>query len=71
MDIALGLLAVLSFFNSLALIALAVIRYRESGIRRLTKPSSELSDFLSDIRHHGYGVIRIDPDTVMRRGPQR
>jgi hypothetical protein len=71
MAVALGLLVAFCFINSAALAALAVIRYRESGIRRLNKPSTELADFLADIRHHGYGVLRIDPDTVMRRGPQR
>jgi hypothetical protein len=70
MGIVLGCLAALSLLNTLALAALAVVRYRESGVKRLHKPSTELADFLADIRHHGYSVCRIDPDTLMRRSPR-
>jgi hypothetical protein len=70
MALALGILTALSLLNTLALAALAVVKYRESSVKRLHKPSTELADFLADIRHHGYGVARIDPDTVMRRSPR-
>lgn len=71
MEIVLGLLFALTCINTGSLAVLAYCRYRESGVRRLTRPSTELADFLADIRHHGYGLLRVDPDTVMRRGPVR
>jgi hypothetical protein len=38
--------------------------------RSLNKPSSELTDFLRDLQTHGYGAIRVDPDTVFVRSPR-
>lgn len=34
-------------------------------------PTTELSDFLTDLRTHRCGVVRIDPDTIMLRSPGR
>jgi glucan biosynthesis protein len=36
--------------------------------QRAQKNSRELDEFLSDIKTHGYGVVRIDPDNVFYRG---
>lgn len=32
------------------------------------KNSRELDDFLSDLKIHKYGVVRIDPDSIFYRG---
>jgi hypothetical protein len=33
-------------------------------------PTEELADFLSDLRTHGCGVVRIDPDNLLLRSPR-
>ncbi len=40
----------------------------ELSKQRTQKNSRELDEFLSDIKTHGYGVVRIDPDNVFYRG---
>jgi hypothetical protein len=49
------------------------LQFKKSGGKSFMprRPSDELADFMADIKRHGYGVVRIDPDTVMRRGPTR
>ncbi|MDC1299995.1 hypothetical protein N8Z24_00655 [bacterium] len=32
------------------------------------KNSRELNEFMQDIKTHGYGVVRVDPDNVFYRG---
>lgn len=40
----------------------------ELEILRTKNKSYELTDFLSDIKTHGYSVLRINPDSVFFRG---
>jgi hypothetical protein len=71
MSILLSLVLALTLVNTLAIAVLAAKEFRTLGIKRVIKPSTELADFLDDIKSHGYGVIRLDPDTLMARGPRR
>lgn len=58
----------LTLLNAIALGVLALSQYRRLQRRGLNKPSADLSDFLSDVKIHGYGVVRLDPDALMYRG---
>ena len=40
----------------------------ELSKQRTQKNGRELDEFLADIKTHGYGVVRIDPDNVFYRG---
>lgn len=66
-----GILLTLSLLNTIALIALAFLKARDTGVKKITKPTTELADFLDDIKVHGYGCVRLDPDSLIRRGPRR
>lgn len=65
----LATLLVLSVFNTAALVAFAVLKARDIGIKKITRPTTDLADFLDDVKKHGFGVIRLDPDTLMLRRP--
>lgn len=62
------LIFVLTLFNSAALAILAIAKHKKDGI---VNPTSELADFMGDLKRHGYSVARVDPDTVLRRSPHR
>ena len=36
--------------------------------KEAVKPSKELADFMLDLKTNGYGVVRIDPDSIFYRG---
>jgi hypothetical protein len=36
-----------------------------------TTRSEELADFLADYQTHGFGFVRVDPDSVLLRSPRR
>jgi hypothetical protein len=62
----------LSVFNSIALglLVFAIrleLKTRETK-RKLQSPSMELEDFMSDLKTHGCGMIRVDPASVFLRG---
>ncbi len=60
-----------SVLSCLGICLLLFIKFKEKGgVKRVLKPSEELADFLADIRRSGYGIVRVDPDTVMRRSPR-
>lgn len=67
MEFALALLLVLSALNTAAIVVIVLLKLRETGIRRVMKPSTELADFLDDVKLHGFGVIRLDPDSLLAR----
>ena len=33
-------------------------------------PSFELTEFLTDVNQHGYGFVRVDPATIIKRSPR-
>lgn len=66
----LNLILALTTLNTIALCFVGFVYYRKSGIRLVQKPNQELGDFMRDIQIHGYGVTRIDPDSLMRRSPR-
>lgn len=35
------------------------------------KNSKELADFMTDIKKYGYGVVRIDPDSILYITPKK
>lgn len=71
MSVLLSIILALCLVNTLAIAILAAKEFKSLAIKRVIKPSTELADFFDDIKSYGYGVARIDPDTLMARGPQR
>lgn len=50
------------------------LREAEKEVTRLKgaqQPSLELGEFLSDVKHHGYAFVRVDPDNILLRSPRR
>ena len=70
MQLLLGFCLVFSFLSCCGTAILAFLKIKEVGIRRILKPTEELADFLGDVRKSGYGLVRVDPDSVMRRSPR-
>lgn len=64
MELAVGFLVLLSLSQT-ALIAYLVFRKHSP---RLKADASDLLDVLGDLRNHGYAILRIDPDTIFKRG---
>lgn len=63
----------LTVFNTLSLFILAISKYREltkATLNQVIRPSTELADFLDDIKRHGYAVVRVDPDSLLMRSPR-
>jgi len=71
MSVAVGVLLCLSLINSAALALIALNQLKETRIKKILRPTTELADFLDDIKAHGYSVVRIDPDSIMARGVRR
>jgi hypothetical protein len=40
-------------------------------IKQTPQPSEELTDFLRDIQVNGFSFVRVAPDSVLLRSPQR
>ena len=67
-------LIVISLFTSVALIAAVIIlRSREKEIDRLRiqvgqrDQAQDLTEFLSDVKTHGFGFVRVNPTNIMYR----
>jgi hypothetical protein len=74
MTIVLSVVLVLSLLNTLALVALSYVYYQKSNLKeekkKLQNQGADLSDFMSDLKIHGYGVVRLDPDNLIYRTPR-
>lgn len=57
-----------SVLNSVGLFALAAHYFTQKTVKR--PPNEELADFLTDVKIHGYGVVRLDPDALLLRSPR-
>lgn len=70
MTILLSLTLVLTLVNSVCLGVFVFLEFQKMRIRNVVKPSTELADFFTDVKRHGYGFVRVDPDSVMARSPR-
>jgi len=61
-------LIILSVANYALLLYL--VKKKPAFKKSLHPPSEELVDFLGDLKRHGYGVVRIDPENLMYRSPR-
>lgn len=48
------------------------LKKKSNKIRqKSTEQNADLVDFLSDIKIHGYSVVRVDPNNIFYRGTKR
>lgn len=46
-------------------------KVRQNFASKVENPTTELVEFLEDLRGRGFGVVRIDPNRIMYRSPKR
>lgn len=54
---------------NLILIIYIIINYTNK--KPVEKNGKELADFMQDIKKYGYGVVRIDPDSILYITPKK
>ena len=60
---------IINFLLIISLLQIVYIFYLRKRIKQPAppQPSEELSDFLTDVRGHGFGFVRVNPDNVFLR----
>lgn len=67
------ILVVLTGLSLLNTVALAILGWKLTQSllpQKHRPPSEELHEFLKDLHVHGYGILRVDPDTILKRSPR-
>lgn len=63
-------LFILTFSLSLNIVLIVLYFLRKN--KKINKSESkELIDFISDLKIYGYGVVRIDPDSILYLSPKK
>jgi hypothetical protein len=66
----LTLLLCLTALNTVAILTGAFFFVRSLIKKTHQKPTVDLADFLDDLKVHGFGVVRLDPDSLLVRSPR-